>query len=94
MRAIVNDILRTAPGTLVLTAKLESGHIETGDKLFLMPEANPVTVKGWFQKKNQFKNNSFEIQQFPLMSHLQCAAVQLRPLQFPVWLPNRPINSR
>jgi translation elongation factor EF-1alpha len=46
LRIVVNDVHRNAPTSLVISAKVESGHVEAGDKLFLMPEANPVTVKG------------------------------------------------
>lgn len=46
LRVIVSDVLRCAPQSLVLNAKVSSGHIEVGEKLWLMPEATPVTVKG------------------------------------------------
>ncbi|KAL3125891.1 hypothetical protein niasHT_009420 [Heterodera trifolii] len=45
LRVIVSDVLRCAPQSLVLNAKVSSGHIEVGEKLWLMPEATPVTVK-------------------------------------------------
>ena len=46
LRIVVNDILRTSPTILCVSAKVEGGHVETGDKLFLMPEAIAVVVKG------------------------------------------------
>ncbi|CAK5058112.1 unnamed protein product [Meloidogyne enterolobii] len=45
LRIVVNDILRTSPTILCVSAKVEGGHVETGDKLFLMPEAIAVVVK-------------------------------------------------
>uniref|UniRef100_A0A915MGT4 Large ribosomal subunit protein mL52 n=1 Tax=Meloidogyne javanica TaxID=6303 RepID=A0A915MGT4_MELJA len=45
LRIVVNDILRTSPTILSVSAKVEGGHVETGDKLFLMPEAIAVVVK-------------------------------------------------
>ncbi|KAL7074130.1 hypothetical protein ACQ4LE_006460 [Meloidogyne hapla] len=45
LRIVVNDILRTSPTILTVSAKVEGGHVETGDKLFLMPEAIAVVVK-------------------------------------------------
>lgn len=48
LRIVVNDILRTSQNLLTVNAKVEGGHVETGDKLFLMPEAISVVVKGFF----------------------------------------------
>ncbi|KAF7633929.1 Tr-type G domain-containing protein [Meloidogyne graminicola] len=45
LRIIVTDIIRISPTLLTVTAKVEGGHVEIGDKLFLMPEAVAVTVK-------------------------------------------------
>ncbi|KAI3420303.1 hypothetical protein GPALN_003615 [Globodera pallida] len=45
LRIIISDVLRCASQSLVLNAKVASGHVELGEKLWLMPEATPVTVK-------------------------------------------------
>ncbi|KAI1730807.1 elongation factor tu GTP binding domain-containing protein [Ditylenchus destructor] len=45
LRIVVNDVLRSSGNSVTLSGKIECGFVETGDKLFVMPEANPVTVK-------------------------------------------------
>lgn len=48
LRIVVNDVLRSSGNSVTLSGKIECGFVETGDKVYVMPEANPVTVKGHF----------------------------------------------
>lgn len=45
LRIVINDILKLTVNTINLVGKVEAGFIESGEKLFLMPDANPVTIK-------------------------------------------------
>uniref|UniRef100_A0A914Z894 Tr-type G domain-containing protein n=1 Tax=Panagrolaimus superbus TaxID=310955 RepID=A0A914Z894_9BILA len=46
LRIVINDVLKSTNNVLSLSAKIEAGHVEAGDKVFLMPRADPATVKG------------------------------------------------
>ena len=46
LRIVVNNILKCTTSTCVLSAKIESGFVEVAEKLFLVPDAIPVNVKG------------------------------------------------
>jgi elongation factor 1 alpha-like protein len=46
LRIVVNDVLKSTNNALSLSGKIEAGHVEAGDKVFLMPRADPATVKG------------------------------------------------
>lgn len=48
LRIVINDVLKSSSNSITISAKIESGFCEVGAKLFIMPEANPVTVKGIF----------------------------------------------
>ncbi|GMS99635.1 hypothetical protein PENTCL1PPCAC_21810 [Pristionchus entomophagus] len=45
LRCIINDVLKATPQQLVITAKVESGEIEVGEKVFIMPNADAAIVK-------------------------------------------------
>ncbi|KAF8365655.1 hypothetical protein PRIPAC_83484 [Pristionchus pacificus] len=45
LRCIINDVLKATPQQLVVTAKVESGEIEAGEKVFIMPNADAAVVK-------------------------------------------------
>lgn len=45
LRLIINDVHKTAANSVTLSGKIETGHIESGEKLFVMPKADAATVK-------------------------------------------------
>ncbi|KAI6234398.1 HBS1-like protein [Aphelenchoides fujianensis] len=45
LRLIVNDVIKTTNNSLSFTGKVETGHIEAGDRVFVMPKADAATVK-------------------------------------------------
>ncbi|VDM25904.1 unnamed protein product [Toxocara canis] len=46
LRAIINDVCKTAPSSVTVSVKVEAGHTECGEKVFIMPNADAATVKG------------------------------------------------
>uniref|UniRef100_A0AC34R676 Tr-type G domain-containing protein n=1 Tax=Panagrolaimus sp. JU765 TaxID=591449 RepID=A0AC34R676_9BILA len=46
LRIVVNDVLKLTTNMISLSCKIEAGHVEAGDKVFLMPRADAATVKG------------------------------------------------
>ncbi|GMT26949.1 hypothetical protein PFISCL1PPCAC_18246, partial [Pristionchus fissidentatus] len=45
LRCIINDVLKATPQQLVVTAKVEAGEIEVGEKVYIMPNADLAIVK-------------------------------------------------
>lgn len=45
-RAVINDVQKNTQSLLTLSVKIESGYVEIGEKIFIMPNADPVFVKG------------------------------------------------
>lgn len=45
LRIVINDILKQSSNLVSLSCKIEAGHIEAGDKVFVMPRADPAVVK-------------------------------------------------
>lgn len=45
-RAIINDIYKVSKASLVASIKIEGGFIENGEKVYVMPNADPVIIKG------------------------------------------------
>uniref|UniRef100_A0A0M3HTA9 Tr-type G domain-containing protein n=2 Tax=Ascaris TaxID=6251 RepID=A0A0M3HTA9_ASCLU len=46
LRAVINDVLKTTPNSVTVSVKVEAGHTECGEKVFIMPNADAATVKG------------------------------------------------
>ncbi|MFH4974713.1 hypothetical protein AB6A40_001422 [Gnathostoma spinigerum] len=46
LRAVINDVFKNSGTSLTLVAKVESGQLANGDKIFIMPRADGVIVKG------------------------------------------------
>lgn len=49
-RAVINDIFKMTPTALSISAKIEAGFVENGEKVYIMPNADPVIVKGQNRK--------------------------------------------
>lgn len=45
-RAVINDIYKSSTSALSVSIKIEAGFIENGEKVYIMPNADPVIVKG------------------------------------------------
>ncbi|VDK57322.1 unnamed protein product, partial [Cylicostephanus goldi] len=45
LRIVINDVFKATPLQLCLSGKIESGEVEMGDKVFIMPNADAATVK-------------------------------------------------
>lgn len=46
LRIVVNDVFKATTTQLSLSGKIESGEVEMGDKVFIMPNADAAIVKG------------------------------------------------
>ncbi|KHJ79523.1 elongation factor Tu GTP binding domain protein, partial [Oesophagostomum dentatum] len=45
LRIVVNDVFKATTNLISLSGKVESGEVETGDKVFIMPNADAAVVK-------------------------------------------------
>ncbi|VDK82021.1 unnamed protein product [Litomosoides sigmodontis] len=45
-RAVINDIYKTSPSVLSVNIKIEAGFVENDEKVYIMPNADPVIIKG------------------------------------------------
>ncbi|KAI6178734.1 RNA helicase [Aphelenchoides besseyi] len=45
LRLIVNDVVKTTNNSLSFTGKIETGHLESGDRVYVMPKADAAVVK-------------------------------------------------
>ncbi|KAI6203466.1 HBS1-like protein [Aphelenchoides besseyi] len=45
LRLIVNDTVKTTNNSLSFTGKIETGHLESGDRVYVMPKADAAVVK-------------------------------------------------
>uniref|UniRef100_A0A915Q7Z2 Tr-type G domain-containing protein n=1 Tax=Setaria digitata TaxID=48799 RepID=A0A915Q7Z2_9BILA len=45
-RAVINDIYKATASALSVSIKIEAGFIENGEKIYIMPNADPVIIKG------------------------------------------------
>ncbi|ETN73695.1 elongation factor 1-alpha domain protein [Necator americanus] len=45
LRIVINDVFKATTTQLSLSGKIESGEVETGDKVFIMPNADAAVVK-------------------------------------------------
>ena len=46
MRMCVQDIFKGQGSSLSVSGRMEAGDIQNGDKVMIMPTAEPATVKG------------------------------------------------
>uniref|UniRef100_A0A2K6VQ85 Tr-type G domain-containing protein n=2 Tax=Onchocerca TaxID=6281 RepID=A0A2K6VQ85_ONCVO len=58
-RAIINDIYKASTSTLSLSIKIEAGFIDNGEKVYIMPNADPVIVKEIVVEANSRKGIAF-----------------------------------
>uniref|UniRef100_A0A1I7VZP9 Tr-type G domain-containing protein n=1 Tax=Loa loa TaxID=7209 RepID=A0A1I7VZP9_LOALO len=58
-RAVINDIYKASTLAFSVNIKIEAGFIENGEKVYLMPNADPVIVKGIFVEANLKKGIGF-----------------------------------
>ncbi|MCP9260365.1 hypothetical protein DINM_003724 [Dirofilaria immitis] len=58
-RAVINDVYKVSTSTLSVGIKIESGFIENGEKVYIMPNADPVIVKGIVVEANSRKGTGF-----------------------------------
>jgi translation elongation factor EF-1alpha len=65
LRIVIGNVLKCSSNLLSISAKIETGFVDSGDKLFVMPDAMPATVKS----KNScchflyFNDRSVQLQQ-------------------------------
>ncbi|CAD6189835.1 unnamed protein product [Caenorhabditis auriculariae] len=45
LRIVINDVFKATTAQLNVNGKIESGEIEAGDKVFIMPNADPALIK-------------------------------------------------
>ncbi|KAH7699599.1 Elongation factor Tu C-terminal domain containing protein, partial [Aphelenchoides avenae] len=45
LRIIVNDVIKSSINLISIVGKVEQGSVEAGDKVYIMPKADPATVK-------------------------------------------------
>lgn len=45
LRAVINDVFKSSSSVISLSAKIEAGSVEIGDKVFIMPNADAAVVK-------------------------------------------------
>ncbi|CAI4230195.1 unnamed protein product [Auanema sp. JU1783] len=45
LRIVVNDVMKSMANTITISGKLESGEVENGDKVYIMPNADAAVVK-------------------------------------------------
>ena len=45
LRIVINDVFKITTTQLSLSGKIESGEVENGDKVFIMPNADAAIVK-------------------------------------------------
>ncbi|CAG9536069.1 unnamed protein product [Cercopithifilaria johnstoni] len=58
-RAVINDIYKASMSTLSVSIKIEAGFIENDEKVYIMPNADPVIVKGIVVDANSKKGIGF-----------------------------------
>lgn len=54
-RAVINDIFKTTSNSLTISARVEAGSLENGEKVFIMPNADPCVAKGRILRYCGFK---------------------------------------
>lgn len=55
-RAIINDIFKGSATSLTVSARIEAGSLENGEKVYIMPNADAVTVKSITVSDNSSAN--------------------------------------
>ncbi|KAK6105920.1 Elongation factor Tu GTP binding domain family protein [Brugia pahangi] len=58
-RAVINDIYKASTSALSVGIKIEAGFIENDEKVYIMPNADPVIVKGIVVEANSRKDIGF-----------------------------------
>lgn len=45
LRAVINDVFRSTETSVSVSVKVEAGSLETGEKMYIMPNADPAVIK-------------------------------------------------
>lgn len=48
LRAVINDVFKSTATSVSICVKVEAGSLEIGEKVYIMPNADPGVVKSIF----------------------------------------------